>query len=154
MAQTQAFGMTMAKHHYMRPHDRESSNWLGGFWSSVSMSIHVTIKAGHHSMQYHSGTRMSLYYCWSMVQTQAFGTTMAKHHYMRPHNRETSSWLGGFWSSVSMSTRVTIKAGHRSMQCHSATRMSVYYCWSMVQTQAFGTTMARLHYTWPHARET
>jgi len=28
-------------------------------------------------------------------------------------------------------------------------RISHYYCWSVVQTQARGTTMARLHYTWP-----
>src|SRR5712671_2445720 len=110
MAQTQAFGTTMAKHHYMRPHNGESSSWLGGFWSSVSMSTRVTIKAGHNSMENHSRKRMSLHYCWSVAQTQAFGTTLAKHHYMRPHNRECSSWLGGLWSSVSMSTRVTIKA--------------------------------------------
>src|SRR5712672_1225252 len=153
MAQTEAFGTTMVKHHYTRPHDRESSNWLGGFWSSVSMSTRVTIKAGHHSMQYHSGTRMSLYYCWSMAQIQAFGTTMAKHYYMRPHYVECSSSLGGFWSSVSMSTRVTIKAGHHSMYYHSRTRMSLYYCWSTAQTQAFGMTMAKHHYMRPHNRE-
>jgi hypothetical protein len=58
---------------------------------------------------------MSVYYCYIIAQTQAFWTTMVEHHFMRPHDGECSSWLGGFWSSVSVSTRVTIKAGRHFM---------------------------------------
>src|SRR5712672_512512 len=40
-----------------------ASSSLGSFSSLVSMSIRVTIKAGHHSTLYNGEVTMSLYYC-------------------------------------------------------------------------------------------